>query len=631
MGIVGLLLVVFVAIPVLGNDDDVGFVCEDVETCDASDEVIGRPHLAEVLRLELEATNAILDASTRRLRALEELRERLLRGEELNLVEKADLEGLVEHLASRDACEDTRSLKKEDEDLLQFFDSFFLSRFVAALDGPSSRFDVMNVKVKGSLSKTMRKAGYRQIISVAFSLANSGSVRAVNMRDGHVLFDSIVDEIDGKTPLAIFASGAHKPSLAFIFADGLVKVFNITLFFEGKRVAGDKGSLDDGNPGLSLFVDFEREFRICNKEGDGAPVRERIESVFPFELKRVPVIISVTDAGILQGHTLSTGALRGAQMLEGDESVLSIAAAGPRLALNFGHEVAMVNSASLERNSNKVCATPKGVQVVDVVFDVLVPTFIYGGTLDGEVLVFNTRSRSGEGSKRWSSVACQVSRKLAVKQYARFYAREHGIEISNKDTRVYVTATTGYLITRMSNVISVFNTTGIVHSNPVFLFSQHLSYRNGEEPEVIGLRTFPEEEHRRTTHFLLVAWSRFKNELNIHAFDSLLPYEEAKSENAWIRAPVMIVIVAGVFLWQFNRTRLQKRAETEIQAGMHNYMQTSNREMDADFARFMRNSRAGPRGTPFPSGFGGNTSMGRSSFFTKTSSAPKAPSSSSSS
>ncbi|CAM9130906.1 unnamed protein product, partial [Chrysoparadoxa australica] len=360
-------------------------------------------------------------------------------------------------------------------------------------------------------------------------------------------------------PTQLFSfDGADDPLMAAVLQDGTLVIHSMALRIKGRWVAGSntkrrsqqhtsKDDAADSTSGMALHLD---EMAVV------PPSSSRITSllVFYHRGRRRSVVFAGDDSGGI-GLLMSNGTQLHSESSWQAGEVTAVARVGQTLAIGDGAQVRFFNTLKFEETPARTCRCggAGAPNVTSVVFDTLLPGYLYAGMSSGEVLVFNTKA--GEGGER----LCKLAHKLQAAE---------GPEVQ---PITGLDAVRGYLLSSSESFLIGYNTTGISRARP----REVARATQGESPVSLTRGTYSRHSD------LLLAQLR-SGSVEVH--ELYLPYESQDLDLSWIRQPILFLIVIGVIAFQACKAQGRKQRSPPPPMPMRGTMGTMevDQGLDAD-------------------------------------------------
>ena len=260
----------------------------------------------------------------------------------------------------------------------------------------------------------------------------------------------------------------------------------------------------------------------------------------------------------------------------GAKAVPALAGSRAFIAASKGKSIAFLNIGRQTIMKHECHAALADIS--SIVFDSLNSQILYAASVDGEIFAFNTRARS-----KHSGLVCKLMYKLQ----------------SNSSYAASLYARKGFLLATSNNVMTVYNTSNVLRTIPRLISSHafenaipRMSISTGDAGSSTGWfgshssvkSTGTAKDHAVFSGFSVLAKDKIPDE-SIYAillkktdcgndgkssgdkevcgtnvislFTTLLRYDPPvfESDITWLRTPLMILGVGGVFLYQFMGKR----------------------------------------------------------------------------
>ena len=254
-------------------------------------------------------------------------------------------------------------------------------------------------------------------------------------------------------------------------------------------------------------------------------------------LGRMKMILIGDTSGALEVY-FRNGTLSYVFPVTTEKPILAMTHSLVNVAVSHGKAVHFYNP-SRHQVFQHICHGGMG-DIVSLAYDKLLAQVLYAASDDGTIYVFNTRSRTKRG------VGCQLLHQLRV-----------------NFTETLFTAK-GYLVSVGNNELNMFNTSSILGMEPPALIASH-PFQDGKArgASIFSMTNLGDMKTPLESIFaILLAPSPGEKcdkeacpTLKVDLFTTLLKYSPPTSggdDLGWFRAPLMVMAVIGVFVYQLQ-------------------------------------------------------------------------------
>jgi hypothetical protein len=288
-------------------------------------------------------------------------------------------------------------------------------------------------------------------------------------RSGHVLLAAPLGHSPASRVVALAIGSRDDPFIASATADGHVRIHNMSLPVPVRRSVSTRfasssgaGRLDQAEVPASLVLDIATQISVVDSAGD-VPARRAASPppIVTLEVytRRRKTQLLVTDArgtlftvardGTVQ-RKLDLGSPASATARSGN--VIAVATTNALVLVDLAKASSTLTACECSRQGGAPAGDASFGQITSLVFDLELPQLLYAATGHGEVLVFNTRTRTRPSAERSSllddgkaSSACRLVERL----------RGH------QPSALALAAVRGYLLSASPSLLVAHNVSGL--------------------------------------------------------------------------------------------------------------------------------------------------------------------------
>jgi len=496
------------------------YVTGTEDSCDSELDSLVFKDIENILQSEIEASTHLIELQQKKVIELEKLREKL--SETIHDLSTNQLTEIKRALQGRGKTDDVQN------EPFNLFDNNFVKTY-ATTSSSIVATSMMSVQLPPQLTRKI--TGKRPDSTTALLLCelySNGTLSLIDVWDGSII--GKIEFVDSVTNIFCWSIG-RKASVIAISTSGDVYRSNVTLVHYGLRITGDPPADEEQtyregvwhmnhDTGIRFSVGFSPSFSNFVAMSNGRKI-----------------VVLVSDKSGQLSSFFDTGDHGGIIGIEG-EPILKTASNGRLLAYATSAKISFASVLSLVP-SKISCFVPNGNSVMSIAFDAVMPYIIYAGTNKGEILIYNTKSRSSKTGG--GATECALVAKLAIKNLA----VQLGKVLSDQSADVSVATIRGYLISSMNGIVVVYNTSTGGLKTPHYQFSTRLS-----ETRASDVYTFNTQRPKDEKYQLV-----FKGGEELVVFYSLLKYADIVQDMSWIRGPLIFMTLAVVFVYQFMKQR----------------------------------------------------------------------------
>jgi len=436
------------------------------------------------------------------------------------------------------------------------FETYMVDRATIATSTPIDHVMVLPIRTRlpqPGAKKTTGSTGKTQLNFAA--VIDTNSTLHIYNTQGEIMISYHTGHTDGVVAWGFDATD-HDPMIATAGKDGLINLHIITLWRHDRVIAGPrappKRSDSQENGGIQkvkaeppvepspLTNHTSKVPTVFTSDRYGVTISLRcsatphmfenssenatVTAMFLAQSRSEKVLFVVGSEGTLvQYH--KNGTL--ANKMSAGAPINAIARAGQYAVYSTGPDLNFLGMARFKLSDTINC---KGTMsnVFSLASDVLSSGVVYAGLESGDVLVFSTR--------RQDETSCKLIQKLPAKVGG---------------SPVQVSSIRGYLIATAGSMVSVYNTSSIADAGAHWLFDHVIEECEGAAQLNVAI---PNPMVNRLAEVLFISNSRCQpNQLNI--YECLLPYYHHEVDIRWLRFPLLLVGLVGVFGYQWWKRR----------------------------------------------------------------------------